>query len=214
MTDPIARTARYQDDLARLLAALEPAERAEVLDGVREHIDAALAELDDEPTDADVNRILGQLGSPGAVAEAAFAMREGPFRPDGHNSSLTQTPVSRDRLMSWWVPPLAMVLILIGFTLSVAFTPFLLLIAGLVILMASGLWTESEKKRALVAIGVGLVGFLLRPWVYGTNAAILGQSLGSALYFAIVAAMIVVVGVLWFRGSRRAREHASVASSL
>lgn len=116
--------------------------------------------------------------------------------------------------MSWWVPPLAMVLILIGFTLSVAFTPFLLLIAGLVILMASGLWTESEKKRALVAIGVGLVGFLLRPWVYGTNAAILGQSLGSALYFAIVAAMIVVVGVLWFRGSRRAREHASVASSL
>lgn len=44
MTEPIERIARYQDDLVRLLAALEPAERAEVLDGVREHIDAALAE--------------------------------------------------------------------------------------------------------------------------------------------------------------------------
>src|SRR5699024_4222357 len=81
MTEPIERTARYQDDLARLLAALEPVQRARRLDGVREHIEAALGEVGQAPTDADVDRILGQLGSPGMVAEAALAERPDPPVP-------------------------------------------------------------------------------------------------------------------------------------
>src|SRR5690625_1842108 len=125
MTEPIARTARYQDDLARLLAALEPVERAEVLDGVREHIDAALAEVGHAPTDADVDRILGQLGSPGMVAEAALAERPAVEGAANGPSGVGAAPAGgdwREQLMGRWVPPTVVIgLFLLGWW---AFNPY------------------------------------------------------------------------------------------
>src|SRR5699024_11036452 len=133
MTQLIARTARLQDDLARLLAALEPVERAEVLDGVREHIDAALAEVGHAPTDADVDRILGQLGSPGMVAEAALAERP----PAEGRSAVAAAPAGgdcREQLIGRWVPPTAVIgLFLLGWW---AFNPYVWIpLAGPVLLL-------------------------------------------------------------------------------
>lgn len=62
---------RYLSDLARLLDRLPPGDRAEVLAGVQEHIEAGLAERG-LATDADVAAVLTELGPPDAVAREAF----------------------------------------------------------------------------------------------------------------------------------------------
>ncbi len=71
--------------LARLdaaLAGLAAEERRQIIDGVAEHAAAALSELE-EPTEADVHRILSRLGEPEAIAaEAAERL--------GKNRSLTE----------------------------------------------------------------------------------------------------------------------------
>jgi hypothetical protein len=65
--------ARYLDDLGRLLAGVDPADRAEVLEGVREHLDASLEGT--SRTEADVRAALDELGPPQAVADEAYAGR-------------------------------------------------------------------------------------------------------------------------------------------
>lgn len=62
---------RYLDDLARLLDQLPPGDRAEVLAGVQEHIEAGLAARG-LATDEDVAAVLTELGPPDAVAREAF----------------------------------------------------------------------------------------------------------------------------------------------
>ncbi|WP_277050707.1 HAAS signaling domain-containing protein [Ruania albidiflava] len=156
MTEPIARTARYQDDLARLLAALEPVQRAEVLDGVREHIDAALAEVGHAPTDADVDRILGELGSPGMVAEAALAERPGVQVPEPNDRVGPAGGSWREQLMGRWVPPTAVIgLFLLGWW---AFNPYtwIPLAVPVLLLVLSQLWTVPEKVFGALVPPVGL----------------------------------------------------------
>lgn len=62
----------YEQDLSRLLVDLDPGDRAEVLAGVREHVNAAIA---DRPnlTSEDVQAVLAELGPPEAVAQEAYA---------------------------------------------------------------------------------------------------------------------------------------------
>ena len=70
MNDTTHPIDRYLDDLARMLTTLPPAERADALGSVREHVDDALADLGRPATPEDVTAILARLGSPATVAAA------------------------------------------------------------------------------------------------------------------------------------------------
>lgn len=61
---------RWVRDLERLLHGIDPGERAEVLAGLREHLDGSLPA---DASDEDVRRVLTDLGSPQAVADEAYA---------------------------------------------------------------------------------------------------------------------------------------------
>lgn len=62
--------AAYLADLDRRLSGAEPAERADIVDSVREHIDVALDELEHDPTGDDVRRVLADLGTVDDVVAA------------------------------------------------------------------------------------------------------------------------------------------------
>jgi hypothetical protein len=61
----------YLADLERALYDLDPAERDDVVAPVREHIDAAMSEYGLEPTEHEVEELLGQLGSVDQIARDA-----------------------------------------------------------------------------------------------------------------------------------------------
>jgi hypothetical protein len=65
------RISSYLDTLARLTTDLDPATRDDVIAGVREHLDATLAEHPDDP--GAVDAALLRLGPPEQVAAAARA---------------------------------------------------------------------------------------------------------------------------------------------
>lgn len=71
--------ANYLDELSALLAGIDPAERAEVVEGVREHIDSALEGTD--VTEADLRVALAEVGPAQAVADEAYAGRQQPAPP-------------------------------------------------------------------------------------------------------------------------------------
>lgn len=60
----------YLDDLDRALAGIDPAERADVVASIREHVDASLSE---EPTPQDVQDVLRRLGPVERIAREADA---------------------------------------------------------------------------------------------------------------------------------------------
>ena len=62
----------YLRDLEMLLRGIDPGERAEVLAGVHEHLDASLPP---SASDDEVRRALAELGSPQSVADEAYAGR-------------------------------------------------------------------------------------------------------------------------------------------
>ena len=62
----------YLRDLELLLRGVEPSERAEVLAGVREHLDGRLGA---DARDADVRQALDALGPPQHIADEAYAGR-------------------------------------------------------------------------------------------------------------------------------------------
>lgn len=72
--------ASYLDELTRALTELDPADRSEVLSGVREHIDAALAARG-SASDADVSAVVTELGTPEEVAREAFSSGQYAERP-------------------------------------------------------------------------------------------------------------------------------------
>ncbi|UFU05697.1 HAAS signaling domain-containing protein [Ruania halotolerans] len=204
MTSAIERTQRYQDDLARLLAALEPAERAEVLDSVREHIDAALAEVEAEPTDEDVNRILSGLGSPGAVAEAALAERPDPA-PSVLPSSRGYGDAWREQLMRRWVPPTVTVgLFLVGLV-SISPAGWLPLAALIALLICSSLWTVPEKVIGALVPSIGLP--------MATIGIITGADRVLIPGLVLLPAALAVLVLIGIRGGRRAAQHARATAA-
>src|SRR5699024_3946411 len=105
------------------------------------------------PTDADVDRILGELGSPGMVAEAALAGRPGTPVP-GAPTSGVDTALARlsAALTGRWVPPVALLLLLVGGALMLWGFPLLLVAVGIVMVVASPLWVGREKLWAAIAL--------------------------------------------------------------
>lgn len=195
MTSTADRTTTYLDDLARMLTGLDPVERADVLDGVRDHLSAALADLGREPTETDVDRVLAELGSPADVAAAALADRPGAL-----------TPASRPVLAAAWVPPVATGLIFLGALFGVLLVPVALLLAGLVLLWLSALWTPLEKLAGTALPLVGIGGFALGSLMVadvGEGGGVSG--LGIALIAAALAGLATLV-LLAVRGGRRAQR--------
>ncbi|TRW45992.1 HAAS signaling domain-containing protein [Georgenia yuyongxinii] len=115
----------YLDDLGRMLRPVEPTLRAEVLGGVREHIEAVLGA---RPWDADeVEKVLLELGAPEEVASAALedgrrdrvdaGWPEVAWSADGPRSAQPRAPradhVTPPALARAWVPPTVGLLLLV-----------------------------------------------------------------------------------------------------
>ncbi len=60
----------YLADLDRALAGADPADRLEIVDAVREHIDAAVGDLGASPSQAEIAGVLRRLGTADDVAAA------------------------------------------------------------------------------------------------------------------------------------------------
>lgn len=109
-----AAVANYLDDVARMLTDLDPAERAEVLAGLREHLDGALDP--DGATDDDIHRVLTDLGPPDAVAREALAGTETQAAP---RTTTTAHPPPHVPLSGRpWVPSVTVALLTIALGLS------------------------------------------------------------------------------------------------
>ncbi|MFE4464775.1 hypothetical protein ACFRCR_06590 [Oerskovia sp. NPDC056781] len=161
MNDTTDAITTYLDDLGRMLAHLDPAERADVLGGVREHVDASLAELGHVPTDQEVAAILASLGAPEDVARVASGdPRVSP--PDGG-----ATP--RPSLTAAWVAPVVFGLVIAGIVGAPLLLPGVLWLVAAVLLGASPLWTANEKVWGIVssfaagAAWLGVTGMMLLP---------------------------------------------------
>ncbi|MGB7982420.1 MAG: hypothetical protein WCF36_16695 [Candidatus Nanopelagicales bacterium] len=100
MTPTHPLVASYLEDLDQLLAGIDPGDRAEVMAGVREHLDTALPG-NDPVTDDDVRAALAELGPPHAVADEAYAGRPPATPPPAPRVG----PMSRV-----WVPILVVIL--------------------------------------------------------------------------------------------------------
>lgn len=149
----------YLDDLARMLSG-DPAMRAEVLGGVSEHIEAALAARPGR-TGADVDAVLAELGPPEAVAAAALG-DGGPqgWAPDGGTGGIgagagsgpagtvrapaPRRPAALDRT---WVPPV------VGLLLLAAAGVYLLVLGGLAMFAVTG---PVGQEAVVTGTGAGL----------------------------------------------------------
>ncbi|WP_456787931.1 HAAS signaling domain-containing protein [Cellulomonas sp. P5_C5] len=86
--------AAYLADLDRRLSGADPAERADILDAIREHVDAAVDELGHEPTADEVRQILADLGPVDDVA-AAWSPEDAdlPARPARRSATDSRTGI-------------------------------------------------------------------------------------------------------------------------
>ncbi|MFD1506123.1 hypothetical protein FE374_18035 [Georgenia yuyongxinii] len=152
--------AAYLDDLGRMLRPVEPTLRAEVLGGVREHIEAVLGA---RPWDSDeVEQVLLELGAPEEVASAALedgrrdrvdaGWPEAAWSADGPRPAHPGAPqvdhVPPPALARAWVPPT------IGLLLLVTAGLYVLVLGAIVSFSAV---TSSVEVTADVS-GGGLAG--------------------------------------------------------
>jgi uncharacterized membrane protein len=129
--DPAAELAvtRYLDDLGRMLSPAPPAQRAEVLGQVREHLDEAFAELGPQIGEEQARRVLADLGPAADIASAAL--------PD----TTPPTPMLARSSVPWLVLGLV----------ALSFIPFfgwLTAIGGMVMFLVSPLWDRAGRSAA------------------------------------------------------------------
>lgn len=247
----IAEVERYIHELAIALAGLPVDEREDVIAGVREHIDDAMLAIDD-PSVADVQRILEDLGDPLAIAADAGARTTSPERRTGTWDSTTGEeippaaatsartyPPGFDQpppvLQRTWIPaatilafPVAALLLWAGGPAAAA-PAAAIWILGLVVLLASPLWSGVEKfvgAAVLIGLPTVLVVVLGSAYVWGYGGGPVFQQgrgfvgdIGSLSYYGeswlvagLVLAVFVAIGALLLaRGSARAHKPGSKA---
>lgn len=140
----------YLADLDRALAGADPADRLEIVDAVREHIETAVAELGATPTQAQVAGVLRRLGTADDVA-AAWAVGEPPrvrvtsqapgfvpasgtplLRPSAHGVQPVPSDETRALTTSPWLRALV---VIVGLALGL---PLVLGLIGSAFLLATG----------------------------------------------------------------------------
>jgi uncharacterized membrane protein len=225
------RIDRYLAELTGALGDLPEAERDDVVAGIREHVQAALAARP-AVTDADVDEVLRALGDPLAIAaEATGDDSGGPAVVTPGDGRRRDVPLTaRD-----WIPAAVFALLgaaplVLGFFVGLLGGFFLLpfaLVAGWV-LWVSPLWTVGEKVAATFLLPVpGLVFFTL---LFGgtevcssigsgdgtliesctTEGALLAP-IGAWVVIGVLAVAAVVTAVVLLRNGRR--RAAAVAQS-
>jgi hypothetical protein len=199
----------YLDDLARMLIDLDPGERAEVLAGVREHVDASLTDRS-STTDQDVRAVLAELGPPEAVAQEAYAGRSAAAgRP-------APAPAPSPLLARKWVPVTVAVLQVVG-VLFVALT-----VGGLTSYSTSEVVSESQTLSRTVSydsnpVAAVLVGLLAALPFWVPVAVLVGASpLWSArrktAHMLLLPATALLVGVLPALGWRLTGTEGGIVS--
>lgn len=224
MPDTSTSAALIEDYLRRLdavAARLSPDRRAELVDGIREHIeDARRAGASDE---ASVRTVLDRLGDPIDIVAAAAEEEPGQWGAAGVGG-----PVLRPRRTSIALEIWAVALLTAGSLVLV-----LGWAVGVVLLWASRKWTLGEKLLGTLVVPLGPFGVLLvlglLPWatcssVSGTTATggvvssretCSGFSLLPWLGIPLLVFCLVgpfVVGVLLLRRARAradAEDHAA-----
>lgn len=144
----------YLDDLGRMLEPADPAERAEILDQVREHIEAALTSDNAGSTDVErVREVLAGLGSPGSIAAGSLG-------PSGATSPVPAPEAAKPGFLAKpWLPWL-IVGLMAG--LAVPYLGWVAAFIGFVLFLASPLWTGREKiLGALCYLAPVLAVFLI-----------------------------------------------------
>lgn len=177
----VAAVERYVHDLAIALADLPTDEREEVIAGIREHIDDALASTAGDDPDA-VELVLANLGDPAEIAADARGRQKAPVLPPPpppQSHSATSRPPSTaspsrpagesanpSLLTHELLPAVTMMLFVFAAALSwmdgrIA-SPFAILIwlGGLGLLIASPLWRMTEKFIGAMWFGLAPLAFV------------------------------------------------------
>lgn len=181
MNSSDTRVSGYLDDLARMLGDLDPADRDEVLAGVREHLDATLAEHPDDP--AAVDAALLRLGPPEQVASQARADLAPASPPPAASPARPPLPAAP-------TPGLARTAVFL--VMLSCLPPALLLVADRltsVVAPSSGMFGAS-----LVLFLGGSV--LFWPWLAGVVCTLTARGFTSRTRLGLVAAGPVTTGVV------------------
>lgn len=225
------RIERYLGELEAALASLAVAERQEAVSGVREHIEAALADLDDV-SDDDVDRVLRSLGDPLAIAAESGSSAEGLPRSGSSGAPGPEAGRSGPVLRRPWVPgfvvatlflsPFLFLLVSFG---GILLLPFALL-TGWVMLWLSPLWSGWEKLAGTFLIPASGVATMLSLTLTGGTSVCEGSGTvtpdgvvvesqtcvgdgGSTsipivvLLVVLAAASVVTAVIVYLRGRRR-----------
>jgi len=148
--------ADYLARLDLLLGGIDPAERQDVLAGVSEHLEAALAATDG--SEAATRGVLAELGSPEAVAEEAYAGRP--------PAATFRAPTSvLDRA---WLPIVVVVLQTIALVVLIGF------VAGSASVVETGSATTDSAGHTTYqttqtwngSVGPALAGLLITFWLW------------------------------------------------
>lgn len=161
--------AAYLEELDRLLAGIDPADRADVMAGVREHLDGALS-APGPAGDDEVRRVLAELGPPQAVADEAYA---------GRPAYAASAPAPVGRLSRPWVPVVVAVLTAVGVLLV------------LLVSASMGAITTSTSVDSAGAVGETTV--LGVSTLFGTLVA----ALAATLPLWVTVAVLVGLSPLW-----------------
>ena len=206
----------YLRDLDALLTGLGPGERAEVLSGVREHIEDALAG-GPQPGARDVQTVLAELGPPEAVADEAYAGLPAASPP--------APPQRRPTLERAWVPTavavlssLALLAVVstwggmvgyagsgadVSYTTAFPTVTFVLLLPAAVLwvpaaalTMMSSLWSPREgRELALLVPAAAMVLTLLPDLGYHLSQREIGINIGA--WSALALALLGGSWLLW-----------------
>ncbi|OFE17144.1 hypothetical protein BA895_16875 [Humibacillus sp. DSM 29435] len=199
----------HLDEVDTLLRGLPPAERSEVMEGIRAETTTSVARLGADPTDAEVEAAVARLGSPRSIADKAYADR----KEAGHPRQAI-APGNGDALAESWVPVAvaalgAGALVAIGYlavTLAAVATGRWVLFAwvGIVLLSSmSPLWSRGETVLliGLVPVGWALVAV---PGRFGHSGLAVAGGVAAAALFGVLLPRLVL------RGRERAQRHPPV----